>query len=95
MEYQSKGNIGRRQIQPDMFNPDPKRIKLDFDEDVVEVKCSFIRSNYTDAELPKTKLIALCHKNKYHKPLYVTINQDKLFRSVLTFNDKKYSSTYW
>lgn len=94
LEYQSKGNLGRREVTPDMFDSMPKRIKID--EDVVEMKCAFIRVNYSeDPDLPKSKLIAYCGKNKFKLPTYKTINEDKLFRAICTFNGKKYTSTYW
>ncbi|KAF5273555.1 hypothetical protein FQR65_LT04553 [Abscondita terminalis] len=93
LEYQAKGNLGRRQVTPDMFNPSPKRLKKD---DVFELRCAFIRASYVqDADLPKTKLISWCNKNKYKSPTYETVHEDKLFKSVLTLNGKRYSSTFW
>lgn len=97
LEYQSKGILSRREVTPDMFDPQPKKLKLSFDnDDVIEMKCAFIRVNYAeDPELPKSKLIAYCGKNKLTLPTYETIREDKLFRSICRFQGKKYSSSYW
>lgn len=96
MEYQSKGILGRREVTPDMFCPKKKRIKADSENDVIEMQCAFIRACYSeDADLPKTKLIAWCHKNKHKPPRYETIHEDKLFRSIVTVDGKKYSSSFW
>lgn len=96
LEYQAKGNLGRRQVTPDMFNPTPKRLKLNSMCGIVELRCAFIRASYTqDSDLPKTKLIAWCSKNKVKSPTYDTMHEDKLFRSILTLDGKKYSSTFW
>lgn len=96
LEYQSKGLLGRREVTPDMFSPSPKRSRIELEADVIEMQCAFIRASYTDdSQLPKTKLLAWCSKNKIKAPTYATHNEDKLFRSVVTLNGKKYSSTFW
>lgn len=89
--------LGRREVTPDVINPCSKKRKLDFDDpDVYKLKCAFIRVNFhTDAELPKSKLIAYCGRNKIKVPTYQIINEDKLFRAVATLEGKKYTSTYW
>lgn len=93
IEFQSKGMIGRREVCPDMFSPVRKKLRTD---DVTEHKCAFIRVNYmSDPELPKSKLIAHCNKLKTKPPKYETICKDKLFRSIVTFDGKRYSSNYW
>lgn len=79
-----------------MFNPKPKKMKTDLDDDTIKMHCAFIRASYAqDPDLPKSKLIAWCGKNKMDKPRYESINEDKLFRSILTLDGKKYTSTYW
>lgn len=94
LEYQSRGILGRREVTPDMFAPKPKKQKTE--TDLIEMKCAFIRANYTnDADLPKTKLISWCNKNKYKPPKYEVIHEDKLFRAIVTFNGKKYGSSFW
>lgn len=79
-----------------MFCPKKKRVKTDLENDVIEMQCAFIRASYSeDADLPKTKLIAWCHKNKHKSPRYESIHEDKLFRSIVIVAGKKYSSTFW
>lgn len=96
LEFQSKGILGRREVTPDMFVPKQKKQKTENDNDVIKMKCAFIRANYTnDTDLPKTKLLSWCNKNKYKVPKYEVIHEDKLFRAVVMFNGKKYSSSYW
>lgn len=96
LEFQSKGILGRREVTPDMFSPKPKKLKTEIESDVKELQCAFIRACYSDdSELPKTKLINWCKKNKLESPKYKTINEDKLFRSIVTVNGSKYSSSYW
>ncbi|KAF7267172.1 hypothetical protein GWI33_019578 [Rhynchophorus ferrugineus] len=98
LEYQSKGILGRREVTPDMFDKCAKKPRLDRDEDsdVQCLNCAFIRVNFqTDPDLPKSKLMAYCGKNKIKLPTYKIINEDKLFRAIVTMEDKKYSSTYW
>ncbi|CAH0557590.1 unnamed protein product [Brassicogethes aeneus] len=95
LEYQSKGLLSRREVTPDMFDPHPKRQKVEND-DVIKIKCAFIRVNYSsDPELPKSKIIGHCQKNRLKNPTYETINKDKLFRAVCHYQGKKYSSSYW
>ncbi|XP_056643991.1 tRNA-dihydrouridine(20) synthase [NAD(P)+]-like [Diorhabda sublineata] len=98
LEYQSRGIIGRREVAPDMFSPQLKKQKTDLDGEDIDIclNCVFIRVNYTeDPQLPKSRLIVYCGKNKYDSPKYKVFNEDKLFRAVVTLNDKKYSSSYW
>lgn len=95
LEYQRKGLLGRREVTPNMFEPESKKIKTN-NEDIIELKCSFIRASYiNDIDLPKSKLINWCMKNKKDKPVYETINEDKLFKSIVMIDGKKYSSTFW
>ncbi|RZB62220.1 tRNA-dihydrouridine(20) synthase [NAD(P)+]-like [Asbolus verrucosus] len=96
LKYHSQGILSRREITPDMFCPQAKKLKIELNDDIIEMKCAFIRVNYSeDPQLPKSKLIAYCGKHKLDLPTYTTINRDKLFRAVATFQGKKYSSTYW
>lgn len=95
LEYQDKGILGRREVSPDMFNPNPKRHKTD-DENAVIMKFAFIRSSYVeDTSLPKSKLNVYCGKNRLKPPIYQTIHEDKLFRAVVMLDGRKYSSSYW
>lgn len=99
--HQSQGILGRREMTPQIFNGSPaKRQKsnlLEDEDDIITKQLAFIRCSYTsDPDLPKSKLIAWCGKqDKSFKPSYKTINEDKLFRSILTLDGKKYSSSFW
>lgn len=96
LEYQDKGIMGRREVAPDMFNPDPKKQKIGFDEDVITMKFAFIRASYVeDPCLPKSRLNIYCCKNRLKLPTYHIIQEDKLFRAVMVLNGQKYSSSYW
>ncbi|GJQ66949.1 hypothetical protein Trydic_g7963 [Trypoxylus dichotomus] len=93
LEYNGKGIVSRRQVSPNMFCPASKKLKM---ENTVEMSYAFIRASYpTDPDLPKSKLISWCNKNKVEKPRYEIINEDKLFRAIVYLDGKKYSSTYW
>lgn len=94
LEYQAKGILGRRNITPDMFAPATKKLKIDH-ADVTTMACAFVRASYThDPDLPKSMLNVFCTKNKW-KAFYETIQEDKLFRSVVDVNGLRYSSTFW
>lgn len=56
-----------------------------------------MRNAYTaDGDLPKTKLLNwLRDKKNLKAPLYKTWCEDKLFRSIVTVEGRKYSSTFW
>lgn len=45
--------------------------------------------------LPKSRLHAWAGKNGYSLPKYNTQHIEKLFRTIVTFNEKKYTSTFW
>lgn len=45
--------------------------------------------------LPKARLHAWAGKNGHKLPTYNTEQVQKLFRTVLTFNGKKYTSSFW
>ncbi|CAG9853662.1 unnamed protein product [Phyllotreta striolata] len=98
LEYQTKGNFGRREIMPELLDPQRKKQKTIFDNENIDVclNCAFIRANYTeDPKLPKSRLMSYCGKNKLKSPKYKVFNEDKLFRAIVTIEDKKYSSSYW
>lgn len=98
LEYQAKGILSRREIAPDMLDPTTKRKKIEIDNEIVDdvIKCAFIRVNYAeDPDLPKSKLLKYCGRNRYPVPKYKVFNEDKLFRAIVTVNEKKYSSSFW
>lgn len=55
----------------------------------------FIRASFSDTNLPKTKLHAWAGKNGISLPTYETQQVEKLFRTIITFDNKKYTSTFW
>lgn len=98
LEYQAKGILSRREITPDILDPKCKRKKIEIDNEIIDVviKCAFIRVNYSeDPALPKSRLLKYCGKNKFPVPKYKVFKEDKLFRSIVVINEKKYSSSYW
>lgn len=81
-----------------MLDPKSKRKKIEIDNEIVDVviKCAFIRVNYVeDPDLPKSRLLKYCGKNKFPVPKYKVFKEDKLFRAIVIVNDKKYSSSFW
>ncbi|CAD7090975.1 unnamed protein product [Hermetia illucens] len=101
LEFQEKGNFGRRDVVPGNLTeendetPTPKKAKVD-SEAIFERNIAFFRANYTDdKELPKTKLHVYAGKHDKLLPTYETQREDKLFRTILTFDGKKYASLYW
>ncbi|OWR51132.1 putative tRNA-dihydrouridine synthase [Danaus plexippus plexippus] len=96
-EYQKLGIQGRWQVCPDELEPPNKKAKCgDINlNDVFQMKVCFIRANYNDLNLPKSQLHAWVGKNGYKVPTYETHQVEKLFRSILTLNGKKYTSTFW
>lgn len=96
LEYQDAGNKGRREVVPGLARspaedltdqPLSKRFKLNNDETVIERNVAYFRTHYASVpELPKSVLFT------HARPCSQV---DRLFRSVVTFNDCKYSSTYW
>lgn len=72
-----------------------KRIKLD-PSDVIEKNLAFIRCNFLkDTDLPKTLLHVHINNVLKCRASYITEQNSKLFRSIITVQGKKYSSTFW
>lgn len=79
---------------------DQKRVKPNPVEeepsDVNSLKCMYVRSLYPKPEdLPKTKLLNWAKINKKPLPTYHTEQFEKLFKSTVTFDNQKYSSSFW
>lgn len=55
----------------------------------------FIRANFNDLSLPKARLHAWAGKNGLKLPTYETQQIEKLFRTIITFCSKKYTSSFW
>lgn len=111
LEYQEKGMHNRRICIPgkllkksldysDTDAPDAKRMKssnlLDDDPiDLITKNIAFFRAHYSNDNLPKTILHRHVLKTHLYPPVYTTKHLDKLFRTIVTFNGKKYASSYW
>lgn len=95
-ELRGLGLITRRDVEPIAIEPRLKKPKLHQMENVVMLSCAFLRSIFpSDVDLPKTKLLMWTRKNRLKQPIYDTVQEDKLFQSVVTVDGKKYSSSYW
>ncbi|XP_029665194.1 tRNA-dihydrouridine(20) synthase [NAD(P)+]-like [Formica exsecta] len=101
-EFRDKGLLGRFQVMPVMLEKDTKdnnvshKRKLHEDNDVSQMRCAFLRNNYTtDSELPKTRLLKWTKENRKKMPIYNTRQEDKLFCSVVTVDGRKYGSSFW
>ncbi|XP_072936780.1 tRNA-dihydrouridine(20) synthase [NAD(P)+]-like [Epargyreus clarus] len=96
-EYQSMGIQGRWQVTPDELEPPNKKSKIEeINLDGVEqMKVCFIRANFNDLNLPKTQLHVWAGRNGCKLPTYETQQVEKLFRTILSFKGKKYTSTFW
>lgn len=102
-EYEDKGMHCRRTCVPDSLlrrtisdsdGPDSKRRKL-IDPNIYTRNVAFFRAHYTNDNMPKVILHTYAMKNDINHPIYETIQEDRLFQTVITFQDKKYASSYW
>ena len=85
-EYRAEGSRVRGDV---------KKLKTD-PNDCQSLRYEFVRNNFVnDAELPKSVLQRYSQKCRVSAPKYDTWNRDKLFRSVVTFDGQKYTSTFW
>lgn len=95
IEYQERGMQSRRTCAPTSDEaPDIKRPKLCGD-DVIQTNIAFFRAHYTDKELPKSKLHVHAVKTSVPLPTYETHQEDRLFRCIMTFDNRKFASSYW
>nr|CAD7594079.1 unnamed protein product [Timema genevievae] len=97
VEMKQRGLLGRRDVVPASLEPRLKKRKVEEEGDMVtELQCAFLRNVYgSDVELPKTRLLMWSRKNRVRQPEYNTLQEDKLFKSVVTVDGKKYSSSFW
>lgn len=84
----------------DIACTDQKKIKPNPVEDELDngysLKCMYIRSLYPRPEdLPKTKLLNWAKTHNKPLPKYHTEQFEKLFKSTVTFDNQKYSSSFW
>lgn len=69
-----------------------KRRKLE-NKEVWETDAKFIKSVFGKADLPKTVLCNWTRRNNIEQPNYHTFQIEKSFKSVVTVNNKMYSSS--
>ncbi|KAL5276568.1 DUS2.2 family protein [Megaselia abdita] len=91
---------GRREVAPGSIvaeepSDEPEQKKPKLDEDTFQSNIAFFRTNYDDSTLPKTILHGRALKEKKDYPTYITQQEDKLFRTICTYDGKSYASTYW
>ncbi|OAD54784.1 tRNA-dihydrouridine(20) synthase [NAD(P)+]-like [Eufriesea mexicana] len=101
-EFEDKGLLGRSQVSP--MREDEKqneeqlstKRKISEEEDVILMQCAFLRNNYiTDVELPKTILYKWTQTQSKNVPNYNTQRKEKLFRSIVTVDGRRYGSSFW
>jgi tRNA-dihydrouridine synthase 2 len=99
MEFRENGLQDRHAVVPVLLEPQLKKRKIGAEaatDGIIEMQCAFIRSLYTsDVQLPKTQLLTWARARGLKHPIYTTQQEDKLFKSVVTLDGKKYSSSYW
>ncbi|XP_050099105.1 tRNA-dihydrouridine(20) synthase [NAD(P)+]-like [Anopheles aquasalis] len=103
--YHQAGNQGRRACRPRTLSQDQvengslggKRQCFDGQElSIIEENICFIRANFPqDTELPKTKLFLYARRNHLELARYEVQQKDKLFKAIIQFDGKRYSSTFW
>lgn len=97
-EFRKNGLQDRFQVEPEIFADELSKNsnKRKFEDDVTVLRCAFLRRNYSpDETLPKTRLLNWTVENRKKKPVYETIHECKLFRSVVTIDGKNYGSSFW
>lgn len=63
---------------------------------IVVMKVAYLRSLFpTDNDLPKTRLLVWSRNQRLGMPSYKTVQEGKLFQSVLTLDGKQYTSSMW
>lgn len=99
LEFKERGLQDRCAVVPALFAPELKKRRTGVEaatDDVTEMQCAFLRSLYSsDVDLPKTRLLTWTRARGLKHPTYTTQQEDKLFKSVVTVDGKKYSSSYW
>lgn len=101
-EFQDKGFHGRFQVTPlrhcGVANDNHVKKNENNIEDVIVMRCAFLRRRFSyDGDLPKTRLLKWLRETEKTNivPIYHTWFEDKLFRSIVTVNNKSYSSSFW
>lgn len=104
-EYESRGMHCRRTCVPDSLLrrgreidvscSDAKRIKPSTDSDVYTRNIAYFRAHYSTKNMPKCILNVHAMKNCLDQPIYETRQEDRLFQTVITFQNRKFASSYW
>lgn len=98
-EFTERGYRGRFGATPENSREDGtngKRKHEKDEEDITLMSCAFVRNNYVnDVTLPKTQLIRWTNENRKKIPRYETFQEEKMFRSIVEVDGKKFSSTFW
>lgn len=74
---------------------DAKRMRPSDNPDIYTRNVAFFRAHYTNKNMPKCILHSYALKNCLDQPVYVTKQEDRLFQTVISFQDKQYVSSYW
>lgn len=104
-EYERKGMHCRRNCVPDRFvlrrsndyfeQTNAKRSKISNESNIYKRNVAFFRAHYTTKNMPKCVLNSHAMKNGLDQPIYSTTQEDRLFQTVVSFQNKKYASSYW
>lgn len=103
-QYEEKGMHCRRNCVPDSLlrrsddvleQTNTKRSKTSIESTIYIRNVAFFRAHYTIKNMPKCVLNSYATKHGYNQPIYTTKQEDRLFQTVVTFQNKKYASSYW
>lgn len=103
-EFEKKGMHCRRNCVPDCIlrrgdecslGSDAKRMRPSNNPNIYTRNIAFFRAHYTNKNMPKCLLHSHALKNCIDQPVYVTKQQDRLFQTIISFQDKQYASSYW
>lgn len=80
------------EIPEEVFKLRKKLIEAD---NITVTNIKYKRQHFPHYELPKVVLHAYAGRNKFPMPIYETVREERLFRSICTFQNKKYTSMLW
>ena len=84
-----------RRNEDETNGPCAKRMKVSNDPNIYTRSIAYFRAHYTEKDMPKVILHTYAHKNAMKTPTYETHQENGLFQTVITFEGKKYASSYW
>ncbi|XP_006818433.1 tRNA-dihydrouridine(20) synthase [NAD(P)+]-like [Saccoglossus kowalevskii] len=96
-QQRSKEYFERQRAPHDNFYTGMRKRKLEDGSNLVEMHIRFVKKDYSQEKTPKSYLIEYCRKQKLAEPSYKTEERpnDRHYKSIVTVNENKYSSTYW